>query len=241
MDAAIARYLPDFSAPPAPAAVAGEPDFSGTWFRPAIGAAAPAAPAPVEPEIEPFLPRPAAAAPRPAEDREAPIAAAEARGREEGRVEAMAEADARRAQERTEERAAFEERLTEARRAWTQAQGETLAAGFAGAMRALEADLSARIARLIAPVLGLALQRQALDELAMALKRILAEPQRAAVQVRGPEDLIAALAARLGALSAGIAFEADEGPDVTVSAGETVIETELAAWSRLIAAAIAEA
>lgn len=240
MDAVIARYLPDFSAPPPPpAAAADEPDFSGSWFRASVAAPAPA-PRAAEPEIAPFLPRPATVA-RPAEDREALIAAAEARGREQGRAEALAEAQAQAALEREAQRALFEDGLAQARRDWTVAQGETLAAGFAAAMQALDATLSDRVARLIAPVLGQALQRQALDELGAALRRILAEPQRPAVRVRGPEDLLASLSARLGGLAAGIAFEADAGPEVSVSAGETVIETELAAWSRLIAAAIAEA
>ena len=244
MDAVIARYLPDFSAPPPPpAATTDEPDFSGSWFRAPVAAPVVAptpAPLAAEPEIEPFLPRPAAV-PRPVEDREALVAAAGARGREQGRAEAWAEAQTQAAQEREAQRALFEEGLAQARRDWTEAQGETLAAGFAAAMQALDATLSDRVARLIAPVLGQALQRQALDELGVALRRILAEPQRPAVRVRGPADLIAALEAGLGALSSGIAFEADAGPEVSVSAGETVIETELAAWSRLIAAAVAEA
>ncbi|KQO89302.1 hypothetical protein [Methylorubrum extorquens] len=242
MDAVLARYLPDFSAPPPPpAALSGEPDFSGAWFRAPV-AAEPAAPAPIElqAELEPFLPRAAATTLRPAEDREALIAAAEARGREQGRAEAMEEWSAQAALERAAQQALFEEGVAQARRDWTEAQSEILVQGFVAAMQALEATLSDRVARLIAPVLGQALQRQALDELSIALKRILAEPQRAAVQVRGPDDLIAALAARLGG-STGIAFEAAEGPEVTVRAGETVIETELAAWSRLITAAIAEA
>lgn len=241
MDAVLARYLPDFSAPPPPpAALSGEPDFSGAWFR--APAAEPAAPAPTElqAELEPFLPRAAAATLRPAEDREALIAAAEARGREQGRADAMEEWSAQAALERAAQQALFEEGVAQARRDWTEAQGEILAQGFVAAMQALDATLSDRVARLIAPVLGQALQRQALDELGAALKRILAEPQRAAVQVRGPDDLIASLAARLGG-STGIAFETAEGPEVTVRAGETVIETELAAWSRLITAAIAEA
>ena len=243
MDAVLARYLPDFSAPPPPpAAVAEEPDFSSAWFRAPVAAPAPvavAAPAPAGPEIEPFLPRAAVA--RPAEDREALIAAAEARGRKQGRAEALAEAQAQSAQERAAQQARFEEQVAQARRDWSAAQGETLAAGFAAAMQALDATLSDRVARLIAPVLGQALQHRALDELGAALRRILAEPQRAAVRVRGPEDLIVALEARLGGHSAGIAFEADAGPEVSMCAGETVIETELAAWSRLIAAAVAEA
>ncbi|MBD8907285.1 hypothetical protein [Methylorubrum zatmanii] len=245
MNAVIARYLPDFTAPPPPPAVTGEPDFTTPWFRPAVAAPEPARPAETESEpeiaIAPLLPRSAVAATRPEEDREALIAAAEARGYEQGRAEALAEAQARAEREREEQSAAFEDRLAQARRDWTEAHGAALATEFAAAIGALDATLSSRVARLIAPVLSESLQRQALDALAAALRKILAEPQRPAVRVCGPEDLIAAVSARLGGLAAGIAFEAAPGPEVTVSAGETVIETELAAWSGLIAAAVAEA
>ena len=143
MDTVIARYLPDFSAPPPPpAATTDEPDFSGSWFRaPVVAPVAAPAPAPTaaEPEIAPFLPRAAAAVARPAEDREALIAAAEARGREQGRAEAWAEAQAQAAQEREAQQAVFEEGLAQARRDWTQAQGENLAAGFTAADAALDA------------------------------------------------------------------------------------------------------
>ncbi len=68
--------------------------------------------------------------------------------------------------------------------------------GFSAALRALDATLSDRIARLLAPVLTDALRRQAMAELSGALARLLGQPQAANVRVSGPEDLLAALAAR---------------------------------------------
>ena len=249
MDAVIARYLPDF-AEAAPAAAL-EPDFAADWFRPTARAghvkpaptparAAPAeAPAAAPFEIGPasFVPLSTAPSPaRPAEDREALIAEAEARGRAAGRAEAEAEAEARLAQER----AAFAERLAQARAEWAETEGAALADGLSTAFTRLDADLSARVARLLAPVLSEALRGQAVAALSAAVTRLLAEPQPAALRVIGPEDLITALSGRLGHLSASVAFTAADTPEVTVSAGETVIETELAAWGRLIAAAVAE-
>ena len=244
MDAVLARYLPEFADAPPPAA-SGNPDFDKNWFRPAQRAAAPVASAPVPADASPaapfapvagiaaFAPAPA----RPAEDREALIAAAEARGREAGRVEALAEAEARLAAER----AAFEERLAQARRDWSEDEGAALAAQLTAAFAGLDATLSERVARLLAPVLTEALRRQAVEALSQAVTRLLAEPQPAAISITGPEDLIAALSGRLAGLSAAVAFTASDATEVTVSAGETVIETELSAWGRLIAAAVAEA
>lgn len=245
MDGVLARYLPEFADAPLPAA-SGSPDFDGNWFRPAPRAAAPAAaPAAAKadaPPAAPFAPASgiAAFAPapvRPAEDREALIAAAEARGREAGRAEALAEAEARIAAER----AGFEDRLAQARRDWSEGEGAALAAQLTAAFADLDATLSERVARLLAPFLTESLRRQAVEALSEAVTRLLAEPQPAAISITGPEDLIAALSGRLAGLSAAVAFTASDATEVTVSAGETVIETELSAWGRLIAAAMAEA
>jgi hypothetical protein len=253
MEGLIARLLPEIGKAPPPAAPRA-PDFDADWFRPAqrtkppAAASAPAtapkkmATAPVSgivaPGLAAFAPVTLAAAPaQPSEDREALIAAAEARGREAGRAEALTQAEERLAAERS----AFEERLAQARRDWAEGEGAALAGQLTAAFAGLDATLSERVARLLAPVLTESLRRQAVEALSAAVTRLLAEPQPAAISVTGPEDLIAALSTRLSGLSAAIAFTASDATEVTVSAGETVIETELSAWGRLIAAAVAEA
>ncbi|WP_306438920.1 hypothetical protein, partial [Methylobacterium symbioticum] len=219
----------------------------------AVALAAAAPPAPAVASIEPLanpdpfanpwagLKRSAVEAPPPApvetpEERAALLAEAEARGRAEGLAEARAEAEARLEQER----AAFETRFAEARRQWSESEAESLASGFAAALRALDAELTGRIARLLVPVLTDALRRRAVAELGDALQRLLADPQAAQVRVSGPEDLLAALGDRLGPLADTIAFAPGEATEVSVVADQTVIETQLAAWTRLLAAAVAE-
>ena len=107
--------------------------------------------------------------------------------------------------------------------------------------RALDASLTERIARLLVPVLTDALRRRALTELGAALSRLLADPHHAAIRVSGPQDLLDGLAARLGPLGAAVAFAPADLPEVQVSADQTVIETQLGAWTRLLSAAIEEA
>ncbi|OAS27424.1 hypothetical protein [Methylobacterium platani] len=170
------------------------------------------------------------------EERAALIAEAEARGRLQGLAEARQEAETARLQAAE----AAEARLAEARRHWSEAEAAALADGFSAALRALDAALSDRIARLLVPVLTDALRRRAVAELSGALARLLAEPQAANVRVSGPEDLLAALAARLGPLAAAVSFTPAETAEVQVSADQTVIDTQLGAWTRLIAAAVAE-
>jgi len=207
---------------------------------PSAAAKAAVAPAAVEPPPAPAAVSPLVKPPAPKretpEERAALLAEAEERGRQQGLGEARREAEAAR-------RLAAEEaeaRLAEARRHWSAAEAEALADGFAAALRALDATLSDRIARLLVPVLTDALRRQAVAELSGALTRLLAEPQAATVRVSGPEDLLAALAGRLGPLAAAVSFTPAETAEVQVSADQTVIDTQLGAWTRLIAAAVAE-
>ncbi|MDR7040051.1 hypothetical protein J2X36_004831 [Methylobacterium sp. BE186] len=234
MQAVLARCLPDFSGsapvPPAP---------------PGPAPACPTAPLP-GPAIDTFadawirVPRSASAPPASAEtpeDRETLLREAEARGRALGLADARAEAEARRASDE----AAFAARFEAARRRWTETEAEALAAGFSAALRALDSGLTERIARLLVPVLTDALRRRALAELGAALARLLADPHHAAIRVSGPQDLLDALAARLGPLGASVAFAPAALAEVQVSADQTVIETQLGAWTRLLAAAIEEA
>jgi flagellar biosynthesis/type III secretory pathway protein FliH len=199
-------------------------------------AATPPAPAPPVAEAASPLVKPAATKRETPEERAALLAAAEERGRQQGLAQAREEAEIA----RQHAAHAAEARLAEARRHWSEAEAEALADGFAAALRALDATLSDRIARLLVPVLTDALRRQAVAELSGALARLLAEPQAAHVRVSGPEDLLAALAARLGPLAASVSFTASETAEVQVSADQTVIDTQLGAWTRLIAAAVAE-
>lgn len=170
------------------------------------------------------------------EERAAFMAEAEARGREQGLAEARAEALA----VLEAEREAFAARLAEERARWCESESERLSAAFAAALGALDADLTQRIGRLLVPVLTDALRRKAMDELAVALGRLLADPNHAAVRVSGPEDLCAALRGKLGPLADTVTFEPGEAPEVAVVADRTVLETRLAAWTRLLAAAVAE-
>lgn len=138
------------------------------------------------------------------------------------------------------EREAFAAELAAERARWSESEAEQLAAGFAAALRALDADLTQRIGRLLVPVLSDALRRRAVDDLAQALGRLTADPNHAAIRVSGPEDLLAALRRRLGDQADGIAFASGAAPEVSVVADQTVIETQLAAWTRLLAAAAAD-
>jgi hypothetical protein len=232
MAAAIARFLPDFSDDVAPA-------------RPASGAAQAfahagggARPAPRTTDgLAALLRKPA----EPPEDREALLRAAEARGRdhglERGRELGRAEAAAETASVLACMQADYDARLVEMRQSWCTEEGDRLAAGFAEALQALGAGLTDRVGHLLVPVLTEALRRQAVDELAHSLARILGEA-RAPVRVSGPADLLDAVAGKLGPFEASVDFVPADTADVAVQADQTVIETQLGAWGSLMADAV---
>ncbi len=224
MAPAIARLLPDFSDAVMPGRGA-----------PAPRAAAPAAPAVSRPPegLAALLRKPA----EPPEDREALLRAAEARGLERGRELGRAEAAAESASVIACLQADHEARLTELRQAWCMEEGDRLAAGFSDALQALGAGLTDRVGHLLVPVLTEALRRQAVDELAQSLARILGDA-RAPVRVSGPADLLDAVAGRLGPFEATIAFQPSDAVEVSVQADQTVIETQLGAWGRLMTEAV---
>ncbi|WP_187371584.1 hypothetical protein, partial [Methylobacterium oryzihabitans] len=136
------------------------------------------------------------------------------------------------------ERAAFAEHLEAERRLWGEAQADPLAAGLAAALSEIEARLADRVAEALVPVLDGVLRLQAVEELRGLLARLLADPAHPAIRVTGPEDLLAALAARLGPEAGAVAFAPADGVEVRVTADRTVIETQLAAWGRRLAAAV---
>lgn len=221
MAAAIARFLPDFSDAVAPA-------------RTAPAARPPAAPAPRPVDgLAALLRKPAA----PPEDREALLRDAEARGLARGRDLGRAEAAAETASVLACLQADYDARLVEMRQAWCADEGDRLAAGFAEALQALGAGLTDRVGHLLVPVLTEALRRQAVDELARSLARILGDV-RAPVRVSGPADLLEAVAGKLGPFEASVAFVPSDAADVSVQADQTVIETQLGAWGRLMTAAV---
>ncbi|KQP29935.1 hypothetical protein ASF49_14775 [Methylobacterium sp. Leaf104] len=226
MAPAIARFLPDFSDAVVP--VRGAP-------APRAAASAPAAaPPPRPPEgLAALLRKPA----EPPEDREALLRAAEARGLERGRALGRAEAGAESASVLACLQADHDARLVELRQAWCAEEGDRLAAGFADALQALGAGLTDRVGHLLVPVLTEALRRQAVDELAQSLARILGDA-RAPVRVSGPADLLDAVSGKLGPFDAAVAFQPSEAVDVSVQADQTVIETQLGAWGRLMTAAV---
>ena len=227
MAAALAQFLPDFSGDTGPVR------------------AAPAAPAPrpaprATDGLAALLRKPPVPVETP-EDRAAQLRAAEMkgieRGLERGRELGRAEAEAETASALACMQADYDARLAEMRQAWCVEEGDRLGVAFADALQALGAGITDRVGHLLVPVLTEALRRQAVDELAQSLARILGE-SRAPVRVSGPADLLDAVADKLGPFEPAVEFVPAETADVAVQADQTVIETQLGAWGALMADAV---
>jgi len=165
------------------------------------------------------------------------VAEAEERGRAEAKAAAAAEAE----RVRVESEAAFERRLAEQRRQWTEGQADVLTTRIAEGLRAIETRLSADVARILTPFLEAAVRRKALDEIVGTLREILTNSRSTGLTITGPEDLLAVIRGRLGADAAMLTYVVDEAPDIRIEGEDTAIETQLRAWVERLRQAAAEA
>ena len=154
------------------------------------------------------------------------VAEAELRGR---RL-ATAEAEARTATLLAEERSAAEARLAEARRAWVEGESERLQTCLAEAFSRIEAGIAEATTRVLAPFLESAARDAAVDDLVRTLETLLADGEHRAIRISGPEDLLAALQARIPTGTCGVTFAPGEAADVTVIADKTIMMTQIGAW-----------
>jgi hypothetical protein len=162
------------------------------------------------------------------------IEAAHASGFDSGRAAAMAALEAR----LEEERAASARQLAAARQAWAAQEGERLALQLSAGLDELQARLSEATARVLEPFLRAELRRQAIASLGLELEALLARDPGIGISVTGPEDLLEALRDRLSGTACAATYLTSGEPDVRILAGETILETRLAAWAAKIEEAV---
>ena len=172
--------------------------------------------------------------PPPADDPARQLAEAHDRGCREGAAAAQAEFERLRA----DDAARHEERLVEERRRWSEEESDRLAAEIAAGLQRIEADLATNVARALAPFVTEQVRRTAVDELSETLAALLADGSAQTMVVHGPLDLVERLRAKLAPHAASIRFETTASADVLVTTGETIVETQIAAWLHRLAAAV---
>jgi hypothetical protein len=205
MAGAIANLLEDFS--PAPR---GEP-LGGGILR--------AVKAKPEPDLAP---------PPPAVDRQAELLkAAEAKVRAEERDVARRQLE----EAVAGERARYEEELASQRVIWVEQQADQLSTLIVEGIGRIEATLSERVANILKPFVSEAFQQQSVIEFKEVLATLLLSEGTGPMKIAGPEDLLQALKESLGPHGGAIEFLPGDHAEVSVTACDTTVQTQLQAWS----------
>ena len=117
---------------------------------------------------------------------------------------------------------------------WVESESRQLAVKFETAFAAIAAAVCDQLAVTLRPVVFDAVVRRAIDTMAREIRALLADGEAAVVKICGPEDLIAAIGAKLQDCAARIEFLQSPDADAVAVCNQTRIETRLAAWrSRL--------
>ncbi|MFG1397343.1 hypothetical protein [Roseixanthobacter pseudopolyaromaticivorans] len=234
---ALSRHLPHFGpvkanagTPQARAASVIEtmtrPQAPGVGAATTVRSAEAAAPAKAAaPAPAPEVPRPDSTPRITVEDLERAVALA----RREGSA-ALAAANEAAAQTRIQDRAEFDARLAGARADWARDEGEVLARQIHEAIGVLERSIGDTVAHVLTPFLEPEIRAKAVTDLCALVRTRFAGGPGAAVRISGPKDLLEAMRTGLGEMP-GLAFEEEDGPEIRVVAGDTLMETQLAAWS----------
>ncbi len=168
----------------------------------------------------------------PAGDLEAIVRAA----REEGFAHGMSEARKQWDEKLQQETLAFERKLAAERANWTREESQMLCTKIEAAIAAVELRLAGCIARILKPIIAEAVRAKILDALADNVRVLLRGQKCPVLSVSGPEDLLAALREKLSHLPATFEYALNEAADVQIAAGETFIESQLAAFAACVGA-----
>lgn len=145
-----------------------------------------------------------------------------------GHAAGVAEGDAKVAEERV--RSAI--RLGEERAKWSDQQAAAIVSGFEAACREIETNIASSVARILLPFLAEAVRDKAIGSLVEQIAALTGNSPVPVFKVTGPGELLDLVRAQLEASRrTGIEYEPAETFEVRVVADQTVIETQISAWS----------
>ncbi|WP_339031224.1 hypothetical protein WHZ78_27435 [Bradyrhizobium symbiodeficiens] len=145
-----------------------------------------------------------------------------------GHAAGVADGDARLAEERV--RSAI--RLGEERAKWSDQQAIAIVGGFETACREIETNIASSVARILLPFLTEAVRDMAIGSLVEQVAALTGNSPVPVFKVTGPSELLDLVKTQLeGARRTGIEYEAADILEVRVVADQTVIETQITAWS----------
>jgi hypothetical protein len=184
-----------------------------------------------EPQPQPQAhsqPQPLLQSPPPAPKAEAPAVNLLDDAYRRGHAAGVAESDARIAEERV--RGAI--RLGEERAKWSDQQAGAIVSGFETACREIETNIASSVARILLPFLADAVRDKAIGSLVEQISALTGNSPVPVFKVTGPRELLDLVKTQLQtARRTGIEYEAADTFEVRVVADQTVIETQITAWS----------
>ncbi|MBR0819439.1 hypothetical protein [Bradyrhizobium liaoningense] len=229
MNAAIGKLLTQFDAngraksPPPPP----PPKIQDVLTRPKEVRREPQPQHQVQPQ-RPAQSQPQLQSPLPAPEAEAPPVNLLEDAYRRGHAAGVAEGDARVAEERV--RSAI--RLGEERAKWSDQQAAAIVGGFETACREIETNIASSVARILLPFLAEAVRDKAIGSLVEQIAALTGNSPVPVFKVTGPGELLDLVRSQLQtARRTGVEYEAAETFEVRVVADQTVIETQIAAWS----------
>lgn len=154
------------------------------------------------------------------------IKEAHARGVAEGRAAALGEHEAA----TQANAAAFDQKLVSERQAWAAEQGDRLAAQISAGLETVERRISDLVSETLKPILREQIRVRAVEELSRSLALMLSKGEYAKIAVSGPADLVDRMKTAIAPDHAGLSFAEAAGVEVTVSADDTILATQIEAW-----------
>lgn len=131
----------------------------------------------------------------------------------------------------TAERARYEEELASQRVIWVEQQAGQLSTQIVEGLGRIEAILADRVANILKPFVSEAFRQQSNAEFKEALATLLMGDETGQMRIMGPEDLVQVLKDSLGPHGGAIEFLPGDHVEVSVTARDTTVQTQLQAWS----------
>jgi len=137
-----------------------------------------------------------------------------------------------------EERKRHLEELAAQREIWVQQEALQLSSQIVEAIGNLEALLSEKAARILAAVIPVALKQNAIAEFTEILGTILSGENESLLKVTGPEDILSAIKAGMALREGIIEFVRTDDVEVTLIAGDTMVQTQFSGWAERLQASM---
>jgi hypothetical protein len=131
-----------------------------------------------------------------------------------------------------EERVRGAIRLGEERAKWSDQQAVAIVNGFTTACRELETNIASSVARILQPFLADAVRDKAVAALIEQISALTCNSPVPVFRISGPSDVLERVKAQLDtARRTGIEYQAADTLEIRVVADQTVIETQMSAWT----------